>query len=511
VNIAILLSAPPETLIPVGWVREHLLPEPPAELVAYRLAVATAGAFYAAVARGDIPQALCKRGAAAHTGVTVEETNPTPDMPQQFSKSLGERGARVRVWTRPNTSVYYMDYTDDNGERQRPAIRDPLTGIGVTNKQLALDIAMAFQLQRQADLLRIKMRTRLEELTEEGFGDFLPKAFATELPPEIKVYTESPGVRVEEDSDPSNIRMQAAWDQVGMLEPEKASKVARRGELADFTYAMRAALDHFGDVRLRDITQSDVHRYEAANASFASSTRRKRTHVYLRSVFDHFKFVVPSLRGLEIKKVSTKNGNGGRYSEAEMAKLEAAIPDCDDIHPDAGDMFTAMLANGWRINMARNVMGSGLHDAVETATGRPWLVVRADIRTVKATADVLAAIEAGETEWSFPVDDPKIIAMLKDRAARKGKGYLFSDKPKKARTYNWLNKQLKALEVCAGVRNVKGRSTHALKREFGTRSQGDPNRGVKSRTEITTIDGIYAEGGERAFRASLSNMGVEML
>lgn len=503
-DISKILEAPADTLVPVGWVRKHFLPEPSPELLRYRLAVATAATWFAAVARGDLPATLWRRGPAARQGIVKATETPDAEMAPSFSKSIGERGARVRVFQRPGSRFLYLEWWEEDRRIQK-AIKCPLTGHGITNRQLAVDIATGFQIQRAADLVRSRLEARREELVAEGLGDLLPPV-AVEVPAGVQVYTDLL-VPEADDADLANIRLEEAWDHLASLPPTGDSKHSTLGEIGDFRQARNGSVKFLGNPRLRDLTQADVYRYEKhLREEYSPNTARKRTHVYLRMLFEHFEPLVPSIRDLKIQKVKGDRRRGGRYLQSETERLENHL---HEIHPDAADVFRAMLEHGWRIGMARQIEGRELRFG-RTASGEDVAIASVDIRKVKQTSDVLAAFDKGDETWSFLVTDPRTIRALRIRKERFGDGPLFPGEKGGFRDDDWYRDELERLEVAAGVPRVKGRSTHALKREFASRSKGRVDREATSRTSTATLDGIYAQGGERDFSEAMKNWKVTL-
>ena len=105
-DVRTLLDAPPETLVPVGWVREHILPEPDPVLVQYRLALQVASSYWAGVILGELPPPLARAGRIPH-GERNDHREARRQMSKAWREKFGTKGvSRVTLFTRPGESPY---------------------------------------------------------------------------------------------------------------------------------------------------------------------------------------------------------------------------------------------------------------------------------------------------------------------------------------------------------------------------------------------------------------------
>ena len=138
-DVRTLLDAPPETLVPVGWVREHILPEPDPVLVQYRLALQVASSYWAGVILGELPPPLARAGRIPH-GERNDHREARRQMSKAWREKFGTKGvSRVTLFTRPGESPYiYIEWWRDG---KRIARRLECDGVPVSDVSVARSVA----------------------------------------------------------------------------------------------------------------------------------------------------------------------------------------------------------------------------------------------------------------------------------------------------------------------------------------------------------------------------------
>ena len=173
-DLTTLLSAPAETLVPVGWIRQYLLPEPDPALVQLEVALEVASEYWAGVIRGQFRPPLARAGRLAHG-----ESNGNHEHPHQMSRkpwreSFGQKGvSRVTIYNRPKASPFISIEWWENGRRRgrrlevngRP-IPDGKPGRDVA-RRIARDTVDKLEGKAVADLC-ISLAGRPEAIPEEA-------------------------------------------------------------------------------------------------------------------------------------------------------------------------------------------------------------------------------------------------------------------------------------------------------------------------------------------------------
>ena len=140
-----ILAMPDEALVPIGWVREHLSQPVDSEVVAYRLQITVAGAYWAGVIRGEYHAPLARRGPTSHIVPQLVSPDSQPTMPKRWSDKFGTKGvSRVRIFSRPKVSPFiWMEWhTDGKRKTKRLTFRgSPLLADSVEMRNVARDLA----------------------------------------------------------------------------------------------------------------------------------------------------------------------------------------------------------------------------------------------------------------------------------------------------------------------------------------------------------------------------------
>ena len=158
-ELAKLLSLPPETLIPVKWVREHLIPEPNPLLVQLGVAIEVASSYWAGVIEGEFPLPLSRPGRIKHDAQNINHA-PVQDMARRkWTEKFGDKGrSRVTIFNRPKVSPFiYIEWWKDGRRLTR---RLTVNGAPVPDEEEARRVA------------REVARATVDKLEEKAKRDF---------------------------------------------------------------------------------------------------------------------------------------------------------------------------------------------------------------------------------------------------------------------------------------------------------------------------------------------------
>lgn len=511
-DVRALLEAPPETLVPVGWIREHLLPAPDPVLVRYRLALEVASLYWAGVIRGELPPPLAPAGRIAH-GDGNDHHEAHPPMPNAWREKFGTKGvSRVTLFTRPGESPFIYIEWWRNGKRVTRRLE--CGGFPVD------DVSVARALARETV-------QKLEDRAKEEF--WMSMASKPDLVPEsVKRMLGIPSARPGTERAPTL--------QSGIEIAAQAMESATVGDVFDRWLAVqdadlkakgisakqwKAALGH--TTLLASVTSGDLLekvRQTSAARGWSDKTRwNKIQHLSMAMKYarDHLNLKAPDPDSLPFSKPELPDTEDVTYSSEDFDILLRTALDIAETegsgYPGAScDSSTALTPSqailvagalsicgtfGRRIDQTRKmttakiekvkmlgkIRGLEFQFPRETEKGARFKDAKFTVATIN--------------EKQHPLQYRAVEILLGTRGVQTS-GLLFPSVPwgksiqdklsRRSVTQDTLRTYLRKLERTSGVEEVEDRAFHGLKRLAATRCETEKELELLVLTSNTSID-----------------------
>lgn len=148
-NVVKLLSAPEESLVPVGWVRKHLVPEPDPSVVQLRVAIEVASEYWVGVMLGKLDLPLARAGrlpqdtltnwlkrAASRAGLRPQKGFGFHSFRRRMVNDLKNKVSPTEIaalggWTNPDTVVRVYMAPDTDRLRE---VQSQRNGLGLAGE-----------------------------------------------------------------------------------------------------------------------------------------------------------------------------------------------------------------------------------------------------------------------------------------------------------------------------------------------------------------------------------------
>ena len=511
-DITAILQSPPETLVPVGWVRDHLLPEPNPELVRFLLSIEVAGAYWAGVIRGEIAAPLAGAGRLAH-GEFKEHQQPSRNMPK-WREKYGEKGrSRVTVFTRPDESPYvYIEWWSDGKRKVR---RLDIQGVPVTNPRVARLVALVAV-------------NRLEASYTEDFWKAMPSL------PEISADV-SRILGIPEDRDrpvaPAASQPGTASGTVGELFSRWYSM--QEANLKKKSIARRHWEEAFDSetvvAGLRPADVNETIKLVAKKKEWSVKTIANYASILVMAFTyarDQLQWKGPAPDLIKVPKVKIPDTGALTYEESEYQDL------LDVVLRVITRMKTEQLDRIERRNVDTCLLAGGALSICGTIARRVEQVISTEVGSVERRKLVVEDNEINVLEFRFPLTSEKaerfqdadftvawisdlehpkeymILTALLDTKAVQESGLLFPSLPRirslddslpsASIAQNTIRRYLRQVETEAGVPSIKNRGFHGLKRLAATRCKTEEELelvALVSNTSMTMLERYHKKLG----------------
>lgn len=238
---------------------------------------------------------------------------------------------------------------------------------------------------------------------------------------------------------------------------------------------------------LRDVTAGRVE--DVANRAKKANDWSDRTQqAYLRYIVDAFTFAqvkekwITEQHNLSAVEFPTVRGQSLPYTDAEMQAMRKAAP---KVGVREAAFYEIARGTGRRSTAIRTLRMDAIEDRGE------FVIVQFPGATDKARrAGQAVLVGAGA----------KRVRTLLEQPAVQATGYLFpygaldsSDKDRKPMGENPTAEMIHAIEEEAGVKHVKGRAAHGIKRWFATKAKDRRAASKQSGTSEQTLRGTYEQ------------------
>lgn len=211
-----------------------------------------------------------------------------------------------------------------------------------------------------------------------------------------------------------------------------------------------------------------VGRREAARREWSD-----RTHgAYLRYLVDAFYYAERKLKWIEQRHnlsavdIPSPNSKGRSYTKEEIRRLLPALEELGTVPGWAGHI-------AWQTGRRRNAIFTLPKTAVALEEGRA--VIEWPEETDKAGREGMSVVVG------------PALRLLRDLMDRPGPYVVGVEPPSEEQRGDWM----RAAEEAAGVKHVKGRAWHGIKRRWSNRTDGMKGRSAQAGTREDTLQRVY--------------------
>lgn len=356
--------------------------------------------------------------------------------------------SRVSVYERRDGASLYIEWWDTDGRHQE-SLRS-FTGQPVTDRDLAMEIADDVAVAQERKRNAIASGVWRGYSPQRTVGELLDSMHAERGPGWSDTYTK--------DQD----RFRAFW----------TGRLGAGAKLVSVTpMLVERAVRVVGEDR-----------------GWSARTRQS----YLRYIVDAFAFAQTKLKWLNESQnlsavtIPKPRGRAGSYTLVECRRL---MPALEDVDPVAGWIGHVLFQTGRRLTATRTLRKS------DVTPGEDRTLIRWPEETDKA---------GQEGESVVAEDAHRLTVQL---MASKGPYVVGSEPPSLDTCRRWIEEA----EKRAGIRHVKKRAWHGIKRRYAELTEGMPGRDKQSGTRNDTLSRVYHPDDDRPGKAAIAEVLAQML